>query len=145
METTKYFVAVVSKQHALRGVEYGFTQVCHGKKAPLMKMKKGDWLLIYSSKLEMGKNELCQSFTALGQIKDEMVYQVEMNSDFHPFRRNVDYYPCKEISIVPLIPVMDFIKNKKSWGFPFRFGFFEIGEKDFTLIKNYMLENEIAI
>ena len=36
--------------------------------------------------------------------------------------------------IQPLIEHLDFITNKKSWGFPFRRGFFEIGESDFRRI-----------
>lgn len=38
---TRFWIGVVSKEHVLRGVEGGFCQVCHGKKAPLNRMKKG--------------------------------------------------------------------------------------------------------
>ena len=38
---TRFWVGVVSKEHVLRGVEGGFCQVCHGKKAPLNRMKGG--------------------------------------------------------------------------------------------------------
>ncbi len=41
---TKFWIGVVSKEHVLRGVEGGFCQVCHGKKRPLNRMKKGDYL-----------------------------------------------------------------------------------------------------
>jgi hypothetical protein len=33
---------VVSKEHASVGIKEGFVQVCHGKEAPLKKMKVGD-------------------------------------------------------------------------------------------------------
>ena len=44
---TKFWVGVVSKEHVQRGVKGGFCQVCHGKKGPLNRMKKGDYLLYY--------------------------------------------------------------------------------------------------
>jgi len=49
----KFWIGVVSKEHVLRGVEGGFCQVCHGKKGPLNRMKKGDYLLYYSPKYQM--------------------------------------------------------------------------------------------
>jgi hypothetical protein len=36
----QYWIAVVSKDHVLKGVEGGFAQAGHGKRAPLAKMKK---------------------------------------------------------------------------------------------------------
>jgi hypothetical protein len=142
MKSQKYWIVVVSKEHTLRGVSGGFMQACHGKKAPLQRMKEGDWLVVYSPKITMEGNEKCQSFTAIGQAKDEEVYQFQMTENFIPFRRNINFYDCQETSILPLINALEFIPNKKSWGFPFRFGFFEINEKDFNLIVSKMLQNE---
>jgi hypothetical protein len=39
---------------------------------------------------------------------------------------------------------LDFIKNKKAWGYPFRFGFFEISENDFNRITEKMLQHEVS-
>ena len=47
----KYWIGTVSQEHVLRGVAGGFCQVCHGKAAPLNRMKRGDWLLYYSPKI----------------------------------------------------------------------------------------------
>jgi len=138
----KYWIASVSKEHALRGLENGFIQVCHGKEAPLKRMHKGDGLLIYSGKISMSGNEKCQCFTAVGELKDEVVYQAVMSADFKPFRKHVTFFPANERSIIPLIPHLDFIKNKKSWGYPFRFGILEIEEKDFKFIASKMLIDE---
>ena len=63
-----------------------------------------------------------------------------MGSDFIPFRRNIDFISCTETSILPLIPYLSFIKNEKRWGYPFRFGHFEISEKDFKLIGEKMVD-----
>ncbi|MGZ3834402.1 MAG: EVE domain-containing protein, partial [Mucilaginibacter sp.] len=60
-------------------------------------------------------------------------------AEFIPYRRNINYYDCTEAPIIPLINELDFIPNKNSWGYPFRFGFFEIGEHDFKLLKGKLL------
>lgn len=143
MSDKKYWIATVSKEHTLRGVAGGFMQVCHGKQAPLKRMKKGDYLIVYSSKITMEGNEKCQAFTAIGQVEDDNVYQYEMTDNFKPFRRNIRFIESVESSIIPLINDLEFIPNKKSWGYPFRYGFFEIKENDFNLITSKMLQNEI--
>lgn len=139
MKTTKYWIAVVSKDHTARGVAEGFMQVCHGKENPLKRIRKDDWIVVYSPKLSMEGDTKCQSFTAIGQATDDLVYQYRMSDNFIPFRRNITFHECKEASILPLIDELDFIQNKKSWGFPFRFGFFEIKENDFNLLASKML------
>ena len=42
----RYWVAVVSANHVAVGVAEGFCQACHGKAAPLKRMKQGDYLLL---------------------------------------------------------------------------------------------------
>ncbi len=135
----KYWITVVSKGHLQRGIADGFMQVNHGKSTPLKRMNKDDWVIFYSPKLTMNGDEKLQAFTAIGQTIDETVYQHKMNDDFIPFRRNIKYYECKEIPIVPLINDLEFIPNKSSWGYPFRFGFFEINGPDFKLLKEKLL------
>lgn len=141
---TKYWIIVASKDHVKSGIEQGIAQACHGKVAPLKRMRKDDFVIFYSGKKTLGKPENCQEFTAIGQVKDEEVFQFQMTADFCPSRRNIDFFESRNISILPLINDLDFIQNKQSWGYPFRFGFFEIGKNDFELISSKMLENEYA-
>lgn len=142
MNLVKYWVAVISKDHTIKGVEGQFIQVCHGKQAPLKRMKKDDWIIIYSPKCTMAGTEKLQQFTAIGKVSDESVYSFKMAENFIPFRRNITFYSCEAVSILPLIPELEFIVNKRSWGFPFRFGFFEINEHDFNLILPKMITDE---
>lgn len=135
----KYWITAVSKDHAMRGVAGGFIQINHGKQAPLKKMSPGDWLIVYSSKQAMEGDVKLQAFTAIGQVTDEEIYQHRMSETFIPFRRNIKFYDCVETPILPLIPDLNFIKNKQSWGYPFRFGFFEIDKADFARISKQML------
>ena len=91
----KYWIGTVSQEHVLRGVAGGFCQVCHGKAAPLNRMKRGDWLLYYSPKISLYGHEKWQAFTACGQIADDTAYPFRMSEDFIPFRRNVVYSPIQ--------------------------------------------------
>jgi len=138
-ESQQYWIAVASKDHVMRGVTGGFMQANHGKKAPLQRTKPGDWVIFYSPKQALELDGKCQAFTAIGQVADEGIYQVNLSDDFAPFRRPVQFHEAKEVSILPLINDLDFIQNKKSWGYPFRVGFFEIGRNDFELIRHQML------
>ncbi|MES2063318.1 MAG: EVE domain-containing protein [Bacteroidota bacterium] len=141
----KYFIVVVSKDHLARGVEGGFMQANHGKEAPLKKLNPGNWVIFYSPKQAYGGKEPLQAFTAIGQLKDDKIYQHKMSEGFTPYRRDVDFYKCNETPIEPLIHGLHFIENKKAWGFKFRFGFFEINETDFKTISSAMLAGEPTI
>ena len=109
------------------------------KKAPLKRINKGDYVIFYSSKYNMKDKQPYQKFTAIAKTIDNEVYQVKMFENFDPFRRNVMFLECVETEIRPLINDLEFITNKQSWGYPFRYGLFEIYENDFKLISSKML------
>jgi EVE domain len=135
----RYWVGVASKDHVVRGVAGGFCQIGHGKSAPLKRMAVGDWIAYYSSKISLEGGEPCQEFTALGKIVSDEVYAFEMAPGFVPFRRNVKFEKAKAASILPMIERLSFIKDPKRWGYPFRFGHFEMSRADFELIAQAML------
>lgn len=137
----KYWIIVASKDHVKSGIVDGIAQACHGKSSPLKRMKKGDFILYYSGKQTMGKPDKCQEFTALGKVIDDETYKVQVSEDFCPSRRNIEFLNCNDTSILPLINDLDFIQNKKSWGYPFRFGILEINKHDFDLISSKMQQN----
>ena len=139
-EDTKYWIAVASKDHVKNGISEGIAQACHGKWSPLKRMKKGDFVIYYSGKQTFGKPDKCQEFTALGKVLDDGVYQFRVSEDFCPSRRNIEFLQSEDVSILSLIDDLDFIQNKKSWGYPFRFGFFAINKPDFDLISSKMLQ-----
>ncbi|EQA36282.1 EVE domain protein [Leptospira inadai serovar Lyme str. 10] len=134
----RFWIVVASRDHANAGKENGIIQACHGKKAPLRRMREGDWVLIYSSKETFAEKKACRKFTAIGRVSDERIFSFQMSPDFIPFRRRVSFCQAREVEILPMVSELDFIPNKKSWGFPFRFGILEIGETDFRKIANRM-------
>lgn len=134
-----YWIGVVSKEHVMRGVELSIAQLGHGKRAPLARMKRGDWLIYYSPKISLESKESYQCFTAIGEVADDDIIQVNVSDTFQPFRRKVDYKKSRDVSIIPLIPQLSFIKDKKRWGYVFRFGLVEILESDFQCIHAHMI------
>lgn len=134
---TKYWIGVVSKDHVAIGVNGGFCQLCHGKKAPLSRMNKGDRILYYSPKQSLKSNIPCQKITAVGTMVDDQVYSYEMFPGFIPYRRNVLYENgVKEVSIEDL-------RNLDEWNLQrskLRFGHFEISETLFDQIYHIMKE-----
>jgi len=133
---------VASKEHVENGKKLGIAQFCHGKSWPAKRLTRGDYIIYYSSKVSMERSELCQKFTAIGIVIDEAPYQVEeKDTDFKPYRRNIRYFEdtLPDLDIRPLVPLLSFIKNTKSWGSVFRSGFFEIDHDSFEIIAKNML------
>lgn len=138
-KTTKFWIGVASKEHVENGVRLGICQFCHGKSVPAKRLSRGDFLIYYSSRVSMEGAELYQKFTAIGEVIDDIPYQVDMGNGFKPFRRNIRYFDAKHIAIKPLVPLLTFIKNKNSWGYIFRYGFLEINQESFEIITSDML------
>jgi hypothetical protein len=135
---------VVSRRHVERGVAGGFAQLCHGKRAPLEKMRPGDWLIYYSPRTDLDGGAPLQAFTAIGRITGDTVYEHAMTADFVPSRRDVRYFWCRPAPIIPLVPQLSFVKDPKRWGFPLRRGVLPLTAGDFGLIARAMDVEEPA-
>ena len=70
---------------------------------------------------------------------DDAPYQVEMSTDFHPWRRDMEFLPVHEAPIRPLLDELDFVEDRSRWGYKFRFGVFEIGADDFERIRRALM------
>jgi hypothetical protein len=138
IKSHEFWIGVVSRQHVRLGVEGGFIQLNHGKKAPLQRMRAGDGVVMYSPRTAYPDGEPLQRFTAIGVVLSGAVYQVKMAKDFEPYRVDVRFFEAKEAPIKPLIEALSFIKNKTQWGAAFRFGYLRVPAEDFMLIANAM-------
>lgn len=136
---TRHWIGVASREHVRLGIAGGFCQLCHGKQGPLKRMAPGDWIVYYSPGERFCEAALCQRFTAIGEVMDNRVYQFEMSPGFVPWRRDIRFLDADEIPIRPLIEQLAFIRDKRRWGYVFRFGHLEIPEQDFALIAAGML------
>ena len=138
MTARRYWVNTVSRDHVQAAVEGGFTQADHGKNTRLKRLNKGDLLVFYSPKTKLKGGRPLQAFTALGEVIGTEPYQVEMTSDFHPWRLKMDFKKGNEIPVRPVLNDLEFIKDKEKWGLPFRRGLFEINQADFEVIAKAM-------
>jgi hypothetical protein len=126
------------------GVKGGFIQLNHGKKAPVQRLKAGDGVILYSPRTAYPDGEPLQAFTAIGTVVSGDVYQVEMTSSFRPYRVNVQFVPCDETPIKPLLKDLSFVKSQTHWGAAFRFGFLRVQTSDFARIAKRMGARELA-
>lgn len=133
-----FWIGVVSRSHIQHGVQGGFVQLNHGKKAAVQRLKAGDRLAMYSPRTDYPDGAVLQAFTAIGTVKTGEVYQVEMTPGFQPFRVDVQFHRCHEAPIRPLIDELSFIKDKAHWGAAFRFGYLRVPETDFQRIAQAM-------
>ena len=135
------WIAVASAEHARRGCAtpaQGYMQVCHGKCAPLKRVRPGDRVAYYSPTITMGGKDKCQSLVSIGLVRAGEPYAFDMGGGFVPFRRDVAYVPAREASILPLLDQFEFVEDRSRWGYKFRFGLFKIGDGDMRLIAQAM-------
>jgi hypothetical protein len=135
---TKHWIVVASAEHVRRGLTGGFIQISHGKEAPLRRLGRGDGVVCYSPTERLGGKDRLQAFTAIGFVKDDKIYAVDMAPDFRPFRRDVAFCNSEPAPIAPLLDALALTRGNRHWGAKFRFGLVEITRNDFTNIANAM-------
>jgi len=114
MPERKYWVGVASADHVATGRQAGFMQVCHGKAAPLRRIKSGDGVVYYSPAQVMRGSDGLQSFTAIGFARDKPPYSFDMGNGFIPSRRDVDWLAATSTPIRPLLNVLSFTKGQRN-------------------------------
>ncbi|MFG6490349.1 EVE domain-containing protein [Roseateles sp. BYS78W] len=135
------WIAVASATHARRGCaerDAGYMQVCHGKVAPLRRVKAGDRVAYYAPTVTMGGSDKLQAFVSIGLVQLGDPYAFDMGDGFVPFRKDVAYVPAKEAPIAPLLDHFEFVQDRTRWGYAFRFGLFAISDHDMRLIADAM-------
>jgi len=130
----RYWINTVSLDHVRAGVSGGFTQADHGKDTRLRHLARGDWLVFYSPRSAMKRGEPLQQFTVIGTIDADEPFQVAMSPTFHPWRLAVNFHDSRPADARSLIDDLDFISDKRRWGFPFRRGLFSVERSDFAQI-----------
>lgn len=137
----RHWIAVASAEHALRGRDHqplGFMQVCHGKCAPLQRLRAGDSVACYAPAQTMGGKDRLQSFVSIGVALPGEPYAFDMGGGFVPFRRDVRYVAAQAAPIAPLLDALDFVEDRQRWGAKFRFGLFAVSRGDMQRIAQAM-------
>lgn len=115
-------------------------QLCHGKAAPLRRLKPGDGIVYYSPSELMGGTAGLRSFTALGEVLSADPYPVDCGGGFVPHRHDVAWRDLDAVPIRPLLAVLDLTRGRRNWGYRLRFGLVAIGEADFDRIARAMAD-----
>ena len=102
LSNSRFWVGVASKEHVEKGVKLNICQFCHGKSSQARRLSKNNFVIYYSSKYSMDRPKLYQKFTAIGIVDDNSPYQVEVENNFKPFRRNINYFKAQHVDIKPL-------------------------------------------
>ena len=139
--TRRNWIAVACAQHARRGCATpgaGYMQVCHGKVAPLQRIRPGDRVAYYAPTVTMGGKDRLQAFVSIGIVLPGAPYAFDMGGGVVPSRRDVAYVPAREAAIAPLLAALEFVDDRQRWGSTCRFGLFAVSDHDMRLIAQAM-------
>lgn len=144
MAARRCWIVVASAEHARRGRREGFMQACHGKAAPLRRLRPGDRVACYSPTVHFGQGDRLQAFTALGTVLAGEPYEADMGDGFVPFRRDVAWDErVRDAPIEELLDRLSFTAGRRNWGYAFRFGLFSATAADLALIAQHMQAAEV--
>lgn len=138
--TPKNWIVVARAEHARLGRHStpGFMQVCHGKLAPLKRVSPGDRVAYYAPTVGYGAKDSFQSFVSIGIVQSGEPYAFDTGGGFVSCRRDVNYLASKEACIRPLLDDLDFVEDRRHWGYKFRFGLFQVSDHDIRRIAQAM-------
>ncbi|MBV7544284.1 EVE domain-containing protein [Acidovorax sp. sic0104] len=141
-QSPRNWIAVACADHARRACATpgaGFMQVCHGKAAPLRRLRVGDRVAYYAPHTTMGGNDRLQAFISIGHVLPGDACAFDAGGGFVPYRRSVDYVAAREAPIRPLLHTLEFVlADPAHWGSRLRFGLFSVSDHDMRLIAQAM-------
>jgi len=100
MATRRHWVIAVPRDHPIRGVRGGFVMANHGKRPPLIRMSRGDRILIYSPTTTYPHGERLRAVTVVGEVNgDEPEPSDVIAGGFHRAAslREIEPLPLQEI------------------------------------------------
>lgn len=140
-----HWVVVAAAEHVARGRAGGFVQACHGRAAPLRRMRPGDVVACYSPTGRFRGADRLQEFTAIGVAAAGEPYRAEMDG-FTPFRRDVAWRAAAPAPMAPLVGRLSFTMSR-NWGHALRFGLLAVTADDMRLIADALgaapIESEV--
>lgn len=126
------WLGIACAAHVRRGRAEGFMQLCHGKAAPLRRIRPGDVIADHSPREGMPEGSACRAVRAVGIVASGDSYRVEMAPGFVPWRRDVAWLGAEEAPIAPLLPRLSF--GGPGQGHRLRFGVIPIAPAAFALL-----------
>jgi hypothetical protein len=103
---------------------------------PLRRIVLGDRVAYYSPTVTFGGKDRLQAFTAIGAARERAPDQADMGRRFQSLRRDVDWWPCDETPIKPLLCNLAFAAGKSNWSCQLRFGLFSTRQQIWILLRS---------
>jgi hypothetical protein len=144
MSERRYWIGVVSQDHAAAAVAHGFVQIGHGRAGPLGRLQPGDGFAFYSPRTAYPAGASLQAFTAIGRIEEGPIFEADGADAARVFRRRAAYLDATPAPIKPLLERLSFIRSKKHWGATLRPGLVRVPRDDFAAIAAAMGRNAEA-
>jgi hypothetical protein len=144
----QFWMGVVHRDHALRGVSQGIAQTNHGAKFGIARMKPGDGFVFYSPKDVYPDGHSLREFTAIGIVAPGDPWQsasvMGPGSEVRPWRRKVDWdESAKAAPITPLLDVLELTRGIRNWGLQLQKGHLALSAHDFAIIAHEMGADEL--
>lgn len=143
MTEAQFWVVTASADHAAIGRREGIVQAGHGKSAPLLKMRPGDGVVIYSPRETYPDGAAMQAFTAIGRVAVGEPWVGIMDNGFRPWRRAVAWAEAAPAPIRPILDELDLTRGLTSWGMAFRYGLRPVSAADFVRIAEAMRAGDV--
>jgi hypothetical protein len=105
-------------------------------------MKPGDGIIFYSARQQIKGKDLCQRFTGIATIQNGDAYQDSSHESFRAWRRHAKFEKeAKEVDVRSVLPKLACLNNGAvGWGRALMRGVMKIGEDDFRVVKEAMVE-----
>ncbi|MFI5844584.1 EVE domain-containing protein [Catenuloplanes sp. NPDC051500] len=132
LRPARAWLGVVQAAHVRRAVTLGIAQLNHGRRTNLARLHRGDGLIYYSARDDLGGRPL-RAFTALGIVTDDAPYQDESG----PWRRRVDYAATTPALLAEIGTAL-LVTSTDDWRRGLRFGLIPLPPADFTTLHTAM-------
>jgi hypothetical protein len=137
------WLGAVSAEHVRRGVALGIAQIGHGKRAGLARMCPGDTLVYYSAQERLGGPRNLRTFTAIGTVADDEIWQADEGA-FRPYRRRVVYASAaRPVELERLRGALE-LTAAPNWGHQLRRGLVPLSDHDAAVIRDAMMAPDNA-
>ena len=126
------WVAVASADHCAAAVAGGFTQLGHGRAAPVERLAPGDRIALYAPRERMGAGAPVQDFVAFGRVGDGAPWR---EGEAGPTRRAVRWDgAARPAPVRPLLASLGFVPDGPHWVMAFRRSAFRVPPADMDRI-----------
>lgn len=135
----RYWLVVAPLDRVRRLRAAGVVEMTFGGRDGLEDFSEADGIVFYSPRYESPEGERLRAFTAIGRISDGRMFLADQSEGSRSWRRRVDFMDDTVFQPVrPLVGLLEFTRDRRTWGQQLRRGILEISRLDFETIRDGM-------